>query len=255
MESSIERLGLEIAEILRRRVHSIWLYGSVVLKDYRPGWSDIDFIAFADGPISEAQAAELLTLRQTLSEKYPDDPYYRCFEGVITDLSEYQTGRYTRLVYWGTTGQRITDRYEPDAFARYQLARFGISVRGDGDRSIFSVPDQAELTAAVRRHYETIRSVAVQTNERLYSCGWLLDIARCIYTLRFRDVISKTDAGTWALKEHLFPDDAPLIRTLEIRRDPSAYKDRPEVREWLRGLGPTVQACADVLERELSREL
>ncbi len=152
MDRSIERLCLAIDDILKRRVYSIWLYGSVVLKDYRPGWSDIDFIAFADGPISEAQAMELLTLRQTLSEKYPDDPYYRCFEGVITDLSEYQTGRYTRLVYWGTTGQRITDRYEPDAFARYELARFGVSVRGDGDRSIFSVPDRAELQAAVRRH-------------------------------------------------------------------------------------------------------
>ena len=64
-------------------------------------------------------------------------------------------------------------------------------------------------------------------------------------------MIAKTKAGAWALKEHIFPDEAPLQKTLEIRRHPLQYKDRQEVRAWLSGLGPTVQRYADVLEREL----
>jgi len=35
--------------------------------------------------------------------------------------------------------------------------------------------------------------------------GWLLDTARCIYTLRHHDIIAKTRAGLWALKEHMPP--------------------------------------------------
>lgn len=31
------------------------------------------------------------------------------------------------------------------------------------------------------------------------------------------------------------------------------YRDRPEVRAWLKALGPTVQRYADVLEKELER--
>ena len=107
------------------------------------------------------------------------------------------------------------------------------------------------MTEAVRHHYETIRRYAVQTDERLYSCGWLLDIARCVYTLRYHDVISKTQAGLWALSEHLFEDEEPMKRTLEIRQKPMAFKDRDDVKEWLKGLGPVVQRYADVLKKEL----
>ena len=66
-------------------------------------------------------------------------------------------------------------------------------------------------------------------------------------------MIGKTQAGEWALEAGLFSDEAPLRRTLEIRRNPRAYKDRPELRAWLRELGPIVQEYADVLEEELRR--
>ena len=162
------------------------------------------------------------------------------------------SGAFTRLVYWGTTGQRITDRYQPDAFSQYELATVGRSVYGSDDRSIFPLPDRAALVEAVRRHYETIRKYAVQTDERLYSCGWLLDICRCIYTLRENGVIAKTRSGVWALENDLFRDEEPLMKAIEIRKDPLACKDRDDVRQWLKGLGPTVQEYADVLEHELS---
>ncbi|MBQ3868942.1 MAG: DUF4111 domain-containing protein, partial [Clostridia bacterium] len=116
---------------------------------------------------------------------------------------------------------------------------------------ILPTPSREELINAVRGHYDAIRKYAVETNESLYSCGWLLDIARCIYTLRQNDVISKTQAGFWALEEHLFSDEAPLRKALEIRQNPSSFKDRADIMLWLKELGPVVQLYADVLEREL----
>ena len=38
---------------------------------------------------------------------------------------------------------------------------------------------------------------------------------------------------------------------VEIRQEPLAYRDRDDVKQWLKGLGPTVQRYADVLEKEL----
>ena len=105
----------------------------------------------------------------------------------------------------------------------------------------------------MRSHYEAIRKHAVETNESLYSCGWLLDVARCIYTLRHNDVIAKTQAGLWALEQKLFPDETPLRKTIEIRQHPLYHKDREEIRRWLKGLGPVVQDYADVLEEELRK--
>lgn len=252
MENTVRHMTAAIDDALDHDLHSLWLYGSVVLDDFRLGWSDIDFIAFTSEPIKEEPAKKLLTLRQDLSAHCPGNPYYRCFEGVIVSLDEYRTGQYTRLVYWGTSGQRIIDRFRLDPFSRWELANYGKLTYGEPAFGLFMEPTRAELMEAVRQHYEGIRRCAVQTDERLYSCGWLLDIARCIYTLRCGDVISKTRAGEWALREHLFPEEA-LQRALLIRRDPLAYRDRAEVKAWLRSLGPTVQQYADVLEKELEK--
>ena len=253
LNQSIERMTGRLCDVLEQKVHSIWLYGSVVLDDFRPGWSDIDMLVLAGGPVTEEQARQLVGLRQAMLETEPDNPYYRSFEGIIADVSEYLAGSFSRLVYWGTSGERITDRYQQDVFSAFELAKYGKCIFGKDDRSLFAAPSAAELREAVRQHDEAIRRFAVQTDERLYSCGWLLDIARCIYTLRHQDVIAKTRAGIWALSEHLFREEEPLRRTLRIRQDPMAYKDREDVKQWLKGLGPVVQQYAEVLERELSR--
>ena len=252
MINSIAGMTKGIVSFLGENVHSIWLYGSVVQDDFRPGWSDIDILALTRKQFTDSQALKLVQLRQTLAADAPDHSYYPLFEGVIASLDEYLSGSFSRLVYWGTSGQRIMNRYKPDPFSQYELAGNGKSVYGSNDRSIFTLPDRGSLTEAIRNHYETIRKYAQQTDERLYSCGWLLDICRCIYTLRNDDVISTTQAGIWALQEHIFSDEDPLKKTIEIRREPMAYKNREDIRQWLKGLGPVVQQYADVLEAELS---
>ena len=252
MLDSIKKMTDEISGILGGNLFGIWLYGSVVFDDFRLGWSDIDFIALSDGKITESRAQELLTLRQKLSEGEPTNPYYCLFEGIIADINEYRQNSYSKLVYWGTSNQRITNSFELDAFSRFELSKYGVLVRGTDERGIFNKPCREDIERAVRSHYEAIRKYAKQTNSSLYSCGWLLDIARCIYTLRHNDIIAKTQAGVWALENHIFPNESPIKRALEIRSDPLEFKDRADVKRWLTGLGPTVQQYADVLENELS---
>ena len=55
-ERSIGRMADRIGGILGCDLHGIWLYGSVVLGDYRPGWSDIDLLVLTRGPIAEPRA-------------------------------------------------------------------------------------------------------------------------------------------------------------------------------------------------------
>ncbi len=250
MDEAIRRMTGEIVRIMEGRVSGVWLYGSVVLDDFRLGWSDLDFIALTDEAPSERQAGALLTLRQDMLAKEPGNPYDRAFEGIIAGSAEFRDRSFSRLIYWGTSGQRITDRYALDPFSALELARYSRIVYGDRPWS-FPAPERAELVRGVREHLACIRTYAAQTDESLYSCGWLLDIARCVYTLRHNDVIAKTRAGVWALEEHLFSDEEPLRKAVEIRKQPLAFKDREETKQWLKGLGPVVQRYADVLEREL----
>ena len=252
MNEAIHRMTDRIVSVMDGKVNSIWIYGSIVLNDFQLGWSDIDFIALTENEITEKQARDLLMLRQSMLSDESDNQYYRSFEGIIANINEYFTGNYIRLVYWGTSGQRITDSYSRDVFSSFQLSRYGRIVYGNADRSIFREPTRQEIVDAIKSHYETIRKYAQKTDERLYSCGWLLDIARCIYSLRYNDVISKTQAGIWALNEKLFEDEKPLQKALEIRKNPMASKNSEEIKTWLRELGPVVQQYADVLDKELS---
>ena len=105
----------------------------------------------------------------------------------------------------------------------------------------------------VAAHYRTVRKHAVLTDGSLYSCGWLLDIARGLYTLRTGRVIAKTTAGEWALREGLCPVPETLRQALNVRKQPLLYKDDEDFRCWAATLGEEVQRFADVLERELTR--
>lgn len=253
MERAIARMSQSICDLLEGSMQALYLYGSVTMGDFQPGWSDIDLVCFASSALAEEQAQKLLTLRQQLLQQEPGNPYYRSFEGVIVSLAEFLSGHFTRVVYWGTSGQRILSSCPFDAFARYELLNTGRLVAGEDIRDQLTPPTYSQLRQEIIRHDKAIRSYAVQTDETLYSCGWLLDISRGIYTLRTGEVIAKTKAGEWALQQGLCPVEKELERALQVRRSPLLYRDQPEVKRWLCTLGPAVQRFADVLEKEIAR--
>ena len=251
MECALEGMTRALSDALGGCLAALYLYGSAAMDDFRPGWSDIDVLCLTDAPLAEEQALPLVTLRQRLAEA-TGEAIYRSFEGAVVALPEFLTGQYSRVVYWGTSGERLTDRYDFDAFSRVSLTRYGRLLAGVDVRDRLTLPTGEELRAAVARHLATIRQAAGQTGPSLYACGWLLDISRCLYTLRTGDILPKTAAGAWALGEKLCPVEEDLTRALVVRREPSLYRDDPEIRNWLGGLGPAVQRYADVLEEALA---
>ncbi len=254
MRPSLENMARRLSLLLGEEPLSFCLYGSVALNDFRLGWSDIDMLCLTRRPISEEQAHSLVHLRQTLSEEEPGNPYYRLFEGCIASWDELSAGRFTRLVYWGTSGERVTDRYSLDAFSRYQLTHGSvILLYGQEAASALSSPAFSELMDGIIRHKETIRTYARETSPDIHSCGWLLDIARCIYTLRTGTVSAKTFAGEWALSKNLCPVRESLKKALIARQAPLRYRDDLSFQEWCGALGPDIQRFADVLEAEIAR--
>jgi hypothetical protein len=122
---------------------------------------------------------------------------------------------------------------------------------GDELRDKFNYPTKDSIIGAVINHYETIKKYAITTDRSLYSAGWLLDIARCIYTLRTGEIIAKTKAGKWALDNNLVLDIEVMEKVISIREEPNKYKNDNEVMKWLETLGEYIQRFADVLEKEI----
>ena len=251
LQKAIDVTTLRIAEILCSCTPSIYLYGSVALGDFKLGWSDIDILVLTQIPISEEQANQLVRLRQTLLAEEPETPYYRSFEGGMLPLSAFLSGEKDRVVYWGTSGERITTRYGFDSFSMSELLDSGILLYGRDVREQLTRPTYINLKADVRRHYETIRQYAQNTGRDLYSYGWLLDICRCIYTLRTGKIIAKTVAGEWALNEGICPCADALARAVEVRKEPNKFKADAGTFDYAETLGTAIQRFADILEIEL----
>ena len=251
-QEAVRRMVSAISEILADNQPSIYLYGSSVLNDFRLGWSDIDILVLTQKRISEAQAQDLVGLRQDLLEKEPGNPYFRSFEGGMLTLSAFCSKEADCVVYWGTSGQRITDTYHFDSFCMAELLQNGQLLYGPEIRGQLAMPKYADLYADVKRHCEGIRQYAQTTPRSFYSFGWLLDIARGIYTLRHGTVASKTAAAQWALDNDLCPVPGALKIALKIRKSPMEYVNDPEIFDCAETLGPEIQRFADVLEQELN---
>ena len=248
---SINKMVREINGILSDCEPSIYMYGSSALNDFRLGWSDIDILVLTEKQITEKQAQKLVGLRQAMLEREPGNPYYRCLEGGMLTLDALLHRGTDRVVYWGTSGERITDSYLFDSFCMTELIESGVLLLGKDIRPQLKVPTFDNLYADVRHHYETIRKYAQKTGRSFYSFGWMLDIARCIYTLRTGRIITKTEAGEWALENNLCPNPDVLEFSLKVRRNPLDYKEKKQVFDYAETLAEPIQRFADVLEKEL----
>ena len=248
---AINKMVQEISSILQGNEPSIYLYGSSVLNDFRLGWSDIDILVLADKQITEEQAKKLVDLRQALLEKEPSNPYYRSFEGGMLTLDAFLTQKADRVVYWGTSDEKIADHYVLDSFCMTELIESSVLLYGNDIRNQLKTPGFSELYADVKHHYKTIRKFAQKTGRSIYSFGWILDIARCIYTLRTGKIVAKTDAGQWALENGLCSIPDVLKAALKVRKAPLMFYKNELTLDYAQTLGEPIQKFADVLEKEL----
>ena len=251
LKNSIDVMTKAIVGILADNAPSVYLYGSVVLDDFRLGWSDIDLLVLTEKQISSEQAKQLVQLRRELTAREPENPYYCLLEGGMLRLSALLSDTEDTVVYWGTSGERVTNRYDFDSFSKKELLENGVLLYGIDVRNYIDPPTFDDLRADIRRHYETIRTHGSKTGKSIYSFGWLLDISRCIYTLRTGEIIAKTKVGEWALEYGLCPDPAALETALRVRNTPELFDNDESLQHYAEKLGNVIQAYADVLEKEL----
>lgn len=244
---AINTMAVSIQRVLMDCAPSIYLYGSVTTEDYQHGWSDIDLLVLTQDPITAAQADALVNLRQLLAARDPDTPHYRLFEGGMLDLGSFLTGEETRVVYWGTTGQRVKSIHEFSSFDRASLLQTGQLLLGRDVRRHIEMPDFRAIISAVGAHLSAIETHGAGSRS-MYAYGWLLDISRGLYTLVNGKLTTKTAAAQWALDEHLTPCPEELSMALTVRRQPELIRDE-SVLDYAEGLTEAIQSYAALLRR------
>ncbi len=249
MNGSIDLLVNRIRSVLFDEEPTVVLYGSCAMGDFQLGWSDIDLLVLTKQDLREDQAQTLVGMRQTLQTEFPNNPYFRAFEGHICSIDALQNGG--TVVYWGTSGQRIKQKCDLDPFTMLSITDYSRIICGEDLRGLIARPTQQEILDAIRFHLQAIREHGSKTGQSLYSAGWILDIARCLYTLETGKIIGKTQAGEWAIANGCAGDLDVMRRALEVRRNPLWATKDSETMKWLGGLGPKIQQYADVLEEKI----
>ena len=63
---ALELFLRDVHGVLRDRLVSVILYGSIVFEDLAPGYGDLDFLAVVDGQLNNDDHARLLNIRAPL---------------------------------------------------------------------------------------------------------------------------------------------------------------------------------------------
>ena len=253
MEQALQLLLTEIVKITSDLKPSIYLYGSYVYNDFKLGWSDIDFICFFQGKITAEQSNKLLKLRSQFKLTHTGNEYFSLFEGVFLNIDSYINKQKDVIVYWGTSGERIKEEHRLTSFDLLSLLDNGNLLYGEDIRNRLTRPSLNDIINDTIYHKDTIRKIIENPTPSVYTINWLLDISRCIYTLKTQKIISKTEAGKWALKNNICNVKESLSKALEIRMNPQYYLHNPEILKWSATLGNDISKYIDVLEEYIDK--
>lgn len=185
-------------------VEGLYLQGSIALDDYRPGRSDIDFVAVTAGPPGiEALRTIHDDLRRVHRRPFFDGLYLR-WDDLRRDPAQVAAG--PAVHDWHVDP---ASRFERHLVTWHVLAQAGIPVRGPAVTDLGVYTDWPALAAATRRNLVEYWAPWTQRRARgpigltAWATTWgVLGIARLRHTLAAGRVTSKTDAATYALTTH-----------------------------------------------------
>ncbi len=237
----VARRYLDLAdEALPGRVEGLYLVGSVALDDYRPGHSDVDFLAVTTDPLTEGDLGAVSALHETLAEGVPTPAFEGSYvtwaqlaadPGEVEEALSHHDGEVTVAagsvspVHW------------------YTVAQCPVALRGPAEPTAWT--DDDALRAWVRTNLDEYWAAWVARQHKLMGRGtmllgdwavaWgVLGLPRLHYTLATVKVTSKTGAGEYAL-EAFGEEWVPIVtEALRLRRGEGEqaedYRRRPLTR-------------------------
>lgn len=190
-------------------VEAFWITGSAVLDDWRPGASDLDFVAVFAHPPSQAEREALKSAHALFAKAprapKPDGPWLS--KGDLARAAADAPAGYA-----SRDGLVAGSNAHRDPITWRILARHGVAVRGETPPQVCD--DDAAVIAWLRSNLRDYWGGWARRGRRLVSIAGLalllpwgvvwttLGVCRQLYTLETGDITSKSGAGRWAAKTY-----------------------------------------------------
>ena len=240
-----------IADLLRERLISVVVHGSVVFDDLAPGYGDLDFLAVVDDDLSEEICQELGELRRPLrSGDY--GLLATMIEGAFLPHRMMVDPAHTgRAFWWGTTGERIWQSNQLGWLVLYVIREYGIVIWGEDVRPEVAKANREQLLQEVGEACRIGEEHG--TGGGLHSVDWLLTAARLLLLLKEGRFSSKSEAADWAYQHAEGNWRQWLPHAKQLRLNP-ALADSAGSRQWLAGLTAPIREANEELRRELGKQ-
>ncbi|MDR6872689.1 hypothetical protein J2Y55_003708 [Bosea sp. BE125] len=212
------------------QIRGLYLVGSLALGDYRPGQSDIDFIAIAE---PNADMSPLVGVHRTLSDAYPT---VNC-DGIYLgrgDLAYPPTGTGPSAMSGVVTFDSAEERHPVTWLT---MLRHGITVRGEAPSASWIAADEDAAVVYSRQNLQSYwlpwlnqRRRDMATLQEDESVIWgCLGVARLHAAIVTGKMVSKSGAGRHALAN--FPDDQAIVEeAIWLRQGGASRYNSPTVR-------------------------
>lgn len=186
-----------ISAILGSQFIGMYLHGSLALNDFKPDRSDIDIVIVTKEALVEKELIKIKSMHQKItSGSLPYAKRIECIYIPIESLKNYiQDKSYFPCLHVG--GKFYTDGF--GIIEKHVLREKGIVIKGSDPKSFIKPVTPDELKNAALESLRVWWFPKLKDNSRLreddYQVYAILTMCRALYSVKFRDIASKSEAA------------------------------------------------------------
>jgi len=205
----------------------LYLTGSIVLNDYRPGLSDIDFVAVIENQLKENELKKLTEIHLSLGKRNNApklDGIYVTWNNLKTSAEGLKVPSYRNGKFYSTPG------FVANPITWHTLNKYTMSIRGPASINVYDDDKiMRDWCRSNLKGYWTNWIKSARTNPKdivftLTSAGvaWgVLGVIRLYATIYTGEIISKSEAGEYALRTFDSKWERIIRNAINIRRGES----------------------------------
>jgi predicted nucleotidyltransferase len=235
-------------KLLPEVMEGFYVYGSAATGDFRSERSDIDFIAIVKNGLTYEQIDKLQLIHSSIQLKYKK-PELNGFY-ITTDQLGLPKGKIKPVTYFYEGKVHDRGHFELNLVTWYQLKNSAITIRGASANELGFTVNWNDLIAEMKNNMNTYWKEWIRKSSRLFSRDFILllspervewgvlGVARQFYSFSEGGIVSKTDAGKWALtkvpeKYYKILQEALNIRSGGKRTYSSRFRRRKDTLEFM----------------------
>lgn len=233
----LDEFTTQFSVILKQNLEGIYLHGSAAMGCYQEGTSDIDLLIIVGTPLSWAVKQELVTAVLELEEKDPQkQTEWSVLQREALNQFSYPTpfelhySKAHKEKYISDGNYLCANGVDADLAAHIVVTQHrGVCLHGKEISLVF--PPIAEQYYIRSILYDVREATKEIVSNPVY---YTLNLCRILSFLRHKFVLSKSEAGYWALEQPFLSDNHSIIlHCLQIYESASAHARRSEKRMCL----------------------